>query len=55
MIDVFKCSSFCFADLAYLFLALVIEKNIFGAESHGVTTQGHPTTIFGEISVRKTI
>ena len=29
MIDVFKCSSFCFADLAYLFLALVTEKKTF--------------------------
>ena len=43
MIDVFKCSSFCFADLAYLFLALVTEKNIFRVESHGVTTD--PLTI----------
>ena len=43
MIDVFKFSSFCFADLAYLFLALVTEKNIFRVESHGVTKD--PLTI----------
>ena len=37
MIDVFKCSSSCFADLAYLSLVPVTEKKNFGAESHGVT------------------